>query len=423
VALRWSRVITALFRNGLGQAARGGFVALPLTLMLLLSAGTARGHDPGAFGGLFRSRDNGATWVSANQGAFLSGAIALAISPTDHNHLLLGTESGLFASRNGGRDWDVEAPSTILGSIFALSFSKDGQRALASTGAGLFSSDADHDWRNAQAPWGALPGRTIVRGNESGRFYLAGNSGLYRSDDWGASWSSAGNGLPEQVATVLLVSQADPETLYAVVQGSVWASLDGAHSWASRGAEIFQSSIDALAMDSRQSGRIWAAGRDRLFRSDDGGVGWNELGKPLPEVNTRVHGIAASDEAIVLATDRGIYRSIDNGEKWTLITDSVPAHLEAGPLVRDPVDPASLYAGFSLVPYRELWQRSASQRSALAQVSFTSLIAGAAFLIVVVAVGVGALLYLGRYYRPAAARHDLSARTVRGRQLHGGRVP
>ena len=51
------------------------------------------------------------------------------------------------------------------------------------------------------------------------------------------------------------------------------------------------------------------------------GVGWHEFGKPLPEVNTEVHGIAASDEAIDLATDRGIYRSIDNGEKWTLVAE------------------------------------------------------------------------------------------------------
>ena len=279
--------------------------------------------------------------------------------------------------RNGGRDWDVEAPSLILGSVFALSFSKDGQRALASTGADLFSCDADQVWRKAQAPRGALPARTIVRGNQSGRFYLAGNEGCIAAMIGVRRGRVPANGLPEQLATALLVTQADPETLYAVVQGSIWASFDGARSWASRGAEIFQSSIDALATDSRHPGRILAAGRDRLFRSDDGGVGWHEFGKPLPEVNTKVHAIAASDEAIVLATDRGLYRSTDSGEKWTLITESVPAHLEAGPLVRDPVDPASLYAGFSLLPYRELWQRSASQRSALAHVSVTSLIAGA----------------------------------------------
>ena len=52
-----------------------------------------------------------------------------------------------------------------------------------------------------------------------------------------------------------------------------------------------------------------------------------------------MHGIAASEEEIVLATDRGLYRSVDGAASWTPIIDNLPAHLEAGPLVRDPVDP------------------------------------------------------------------------------------
>src|SRR5262247_1502237 len=61
----------------------------------MISAGPAHGHDPSAWGGLFRSRDAGATWMSANRGHYLSGAIALAVSPTDPNHLLLGAERHL----------------------------------------------------------------------------------------------------------------------------------------------------------------------------------------------------------------------------------------------------------------------------------------------------------------------------------------
>ena len=72
--------------------------------------------------------------MSANRGQFLSGALALAISPIDPNHLLLGAESGLFRSRNGGRDWTIEAPSVVRGSVFAVAFSADGRRALISTG-------------------------------------------------------------------------------------------------------------------------------------------------------------------------------------------------------------------------------------------------------------------------------------------------
>ena len=55
--------------------------------------GAARGHDPSAWGGLFRSRDAGATWLSLNSGSFVSGAIAVAVSPADSNRLLLATES------------------------------------------------------------------------------------------------------------------------------------------------------------------------------------------------------------------------------------------------------------------------------------------------------------------------------------------
>ena len=40
-----------------------------------------------------------------------------------------------------------------------------------------------------------------------------------------------------------------------------------------------------------------------------------------------------------------------------MLGDSLPGHLEAGPLVVDPGDRATLYVGFSLTPYDEQWRR------------------------------------------------------------------
>jgi photosystem II stability/assembly factor-like uncharacterized protein len=372
-----------------------------LALPLALWAGPAQSHDPSAWGGLFRSRDHGATWVSANRGQVVTGAIALAISPIDVNHLLLGAESGLLRSRNGGRDWTIEAPAVVVGPVFALAFAADGPRALVSTGLGIFGGEAGNSWRLALSPQGATPARAIVRSGEAGRVYLAGWTGLYRSDDWGASWSSAGGGLPHETATALLVVHGSPETLYAIIQGGIWASVDGARTWASRGG-IFPTSVDALAVDSKYPTRLWAAGGDRLFRSDDGGANWQRVGRALPEPNTTVRGIAASEEQIVVTTDRGLYRTVAGGESWTMVVQNLPAHLEAGPLVRDPGDSATLYAGFALIPYPELWRRAAEREGALARVSVTSL-AGGGILLVAVALGAfAALRWLGQFYRPSA---------------------
>ena len=334
----------------------------------------------------------------------------------DVNHLLLGAESGLLRSRNGGRDWTIEAPSVVLGSVFAVAFAADGQRALVSTGLGIFRGRPRAAGGQTPAPQGATPARAIVRSGEAGRVYLAGWTGLFRSDDWGASWSSAADGLPQEPATALLLVHGSPETLYAIIQGRIWASVDGARSWASPGAGISLTNVDALAADSRQAGRLWAAGGDRVFRSDDGGANWQGIGRPVPEPNTTVHGIAASEEAIVVTTDRGLYRTVDGGEKLDADHRNLPAHLEAGPLVRDSVDPATLYAGFTLVPYPELWRRAADRESALVRVSVASL-AGGVILLVVVALGaLAALRWLGQFYRPPARSASVT-RTPRDRRM------
>jgi photosystem II stability/assembly factor-like uncharacterized protein len=389
--------------------------------LLLLWASPAQSHDPSAWGGLFRSRDQGTTWVSANPAGFVSGAIALAISPTDVNHLLLGAESGLLRSRNGGRDWTVEVPSVVLGSVFAVAFAADGQRALASTALGIFRNEAENNWRPISAPHGAAPARAIVRSGEKGRVYLAGWAGLFRTDDWGASWSSAADGLPNEPATALLVVHGSPEVLYAIVHGGIWASADGARSWASRGAGICPANFDALAVDSKHPARLWAAGGDRVFRSDDAGASWQGVGRPLPEPNTTVHGIAASEEMVVVTTDRGLYRSVDGGKSWTLIIDDLPAHLEAGPLVRDPLDPATLYAGFALVPYSELWRRAADREGAFARVSVASLAGGAVLLILVALGALAALRWLEHYYR--APMRSAPATRILGHRRMGKTLP
>jgi len=369
-----------------------------LLSVILVSPTQVSGHDPSAYGGLFRSRDGGITWVPANPGRIVSGAIALAVSPVEPNHLLLATDSGLLRSRNAGLDWSLEAPSLLVGPVFAVAFDADGGRALASTGTALFRTDDGQTWREISAPPGTVPARLLVP-NGAGRIYLVGWQQLSTSADWGTSWSAVASPLPEAPITKLLVARGTG-TVYVIAGGRLWMADNGTSAWRPADAGLPQGSINALSSEPREPQRLWATAGGQVFWSENAAASWRPWGQPVENGPIVVRGVALSPGGrdAVVTTDRGLYRSAD-GKHWDIPGDNLPAHLEAWPLVRDPTDPATLYAGFALIPYPELWRLAAEQTSALARIEPMGFAGGVAFLVLIGLAGVAALRALRRYDR------------------------
>ena len=310
-------------------------VALLVVVGIALSPCHAPAHDPSAWGGLFRSRDGGATWLAVDTGSFVSGAIGLAINPARSDQLLLATDSGVLTSRNAGRDWTVEAPNVLVGTAFAVTYDADGTHALAFPAPRCSSGATATGGDRSQAPAGATPTRTLARGSAPGRVYLAGWRGFYRSEDWGVSWVGCERGTARGPGRGRGRRSAGPrEIVYVIAGGRLWASADGARHWRPRRRRLRSRSRAVTADDVRSRPRLGVVS-GQLFRSDDRGERWRPVGRPLPAPRP-VRGLAVMDPVVVLATDRGLYRSPDTGERWDALTENLPAHLEAGPLVRDP---------------------------------------------------------------------------------------
>src|SRR6202040_3032850 len=120
-----------LLRLGIGKKRIGlRRLTLGLACGVSLLAGSASPHDASSYGGVFRSRDLGAAWLNADVGLFLNAALVIAVDPRDSSHLLVGTDLGILSSNNGGRSWVPEARDVIIGAVFALVFSPDGELAI-----------------------------------------------------------------------------------------------------------------------------------------------------------------------------------------------------------------------------------------------------------------------------------------------------
>jgi photosystem II stability/assembly factor-like uncharacterized protein len=334
--------------------------AYRLVLLLLIGAIAASGasaHDASSYGGVFRSRNLGGTWLRADVGLFLNAALVVAVDPQNGSHLLAGTDLGLIGSRNGGLSWTPEAPDLISGAVFAVTFVGDGERAICAAQSGVFRFEAGQ-WKAALAPEAAMPAKTLITGATADRVYLLGRDRLFTSGDSGQTFVEAG-GRPETNAiTALAIVRSKPEIIVAVVGGQIMISEDGGRHWRPGGLGKDGQPVDAVAADAHVPNRVWAARAGRIYVSDERGSSWRAVGRALPEPATTIRGIAANAEAmtLVVTTNRGLYRSENGGESWMLKEDNLPIHLEAGALAQDPSDPGVLYAAYSLVPYSEVWR-------------------------------------------------------------------
>jgi photosystem II stability/assembly factor-like uncharacterized protein len=372
-----------------------------IVLLLALAAGSALAHDPSSYGGVFRSRNFGGTWLRADVGLFLNAPLVVAVDPREPSHLLAGTDLGLIASHNGGLTWAPEARDLIFGAVFAVIFLDGGERAICAAQSGVFRFEEGH-WTAARTPEAAIPVRMLATGVSSDHVYLLGRNRLFASRDGARTFTEVRGPSEAREMTALAVIRSASESIIVVADGQITASEDEGRHWRPRGLGGQAGTVDIVAADAQVPRRVWAAAAGSLYFSDDLGSSWRAAGRAVPEPGTKIRGIAANAEAkiVVVSTNRGLYRSEDGGETWMLKEDNLPIHLEAGPLARDPADANVLYAVYSLLAYSEAWRIAAETGNLSPQLHPLYIAAGVGLLLVVL---IGGSLFALRLVRTRAA--------------------
>ncbi|GAB4374085.1 MAG: hypothetical protein Kow0062_11710 [Acidobacteriota bacterium] len=296
-----------------------------------------------ADGGLWLTRDAGASWEPLAEREATQAGGSVAADPRDPARLYWGTGEGnaagdnyggvgLLSSLDGGRTWRTSNLFSTTIRCLALS-PADRQQLWACGDDGIWRSD-DGGLTFARVE-GGLPaaGGTAIRFRpDVPTTVFAGmwDSGLWRSDDGGASWSRIEGGLPANLGRVdVALCRDDPDVMVVATGtngGDVWRSTDGGTSWSQVadvdhcGGQCWYDNTVAIAPDDCLT--IYLGGVHGWV-SRDGGASFAQIPADFgshadpTRVHVDHHAVLALDGGeVIVGTDGGVYRSTDYGTTW-----------------------------------------------------------------------------------------------------------
>ena len=207
------------------------------------------------------------------------------------------------------------------------------------------------------------------------------NGGVWKSDDYGRTWTPIFDSQPTQSIGAIAVAPSDPNIIYVAsgeglqrpdlsVGDGIYKSTDAGKSWTHLGLRDGQQ-IPALVVDPHDPNRVFAAvlghpygpNEERgIFRSTDGGVTWEKvLFKNENTGGSDIEMDPKNPDVLYAAlwearqgpweygngyggTDGGLFKSTDGGTTWRQLTNGLPKDLVQIYVAIAPSEPNRLYA-------------------------------------------------------------------------------
>ncbi len=118
----------------------------------------------------------------------------------------------------------------------------------------------------------------------------AGRGRLSLTDDGGATWSHAGEGLPRKELLRVELSRHSEDRLFVCLSGTasgdcrpyIYGSIDFGKSWSWIGKGLPAAAVNVVIEGPREDGELYAGTDLGVYRSSDGGRTWTSLSKGLP---------------------------------------------------------------------------------------------------------------------------------------------
>ena len=278
-------------------------------------------------------------WVAAFPqwtalGPFGGSASIVVTDPHSPKTVIAGTQNGLlFRSVDNGASWMPSAfPAQLRATLHTLVIDHQTPGVYL---AGLSSDVPEYSGilrsTDGGATWHQVPGlrgrqvRAIAFWRGDSQVIVAGTEiGVFLSRDGGDNWRCISPSDPAQVQPIvsLAIDPKDPDIIYAGTPHLPWKTSDGGVTWSSIHTGILDDSdVFSIQVDRNRPSRLFASTCSGIYRSLNAGASWTRL-RRAKDASDRTYAIVQDpqyENVWFAGTTHGMMRSPDSGNTWELI--------------------------------------------------------------------------------------------------------
>lgn len=197
--------------------------------------------------GAFHTKDAGREWEERMNGMKEVHIVtSIAINPKDPTILYGGTTGGIYRSDDGMMSWkrinnglipERELMASMALGVNAIEIDRTNPNIVyAGTTKGLFrTTNKGEQWeRIGQSLSDPFISSILLHSTEPSQLYVGGPAGVWKSSDSGTTWEAMNQGIATLNIRALAMNPRNPLLLYAGTNGSgLYRSIDAGATWTS----------------------------------------------------------------------------------------------------------------------------------------------------------------------------------------------